>query len=42
MDLNQLRNLIIHPVLGLEYSINDFMPLDLSIKNGNIRGIDVV
>lgn len=42
MDLNQLRNLIIHPVLGLEYSKNDFMPLDLSIKNGNIRGIDVV
>lgn len=37
-----LKDLEIYPVLGLDYSKNDMMVLDLSINNHTIRGLDVI
>ena len=42
MDLIDLQKIEFHPVLGKNYTNTDFMPLDLSVKNEDIRGLDVV
>lgn len=34
--------MVISPVLGDFFTKNDFLPIDLSVNNGDIRGLDVV
>jgi len=42
MDSNELENVVFHPVLGHDLSREDFMDIDLSVNNDEIRGLDVV
>lgn len=42
MNSIELRNLQFHPVLGYGFKKNDFMDLDLSVNNDEIRNLDVV
>jgi len=42
MNIDQLKKYPFYPVLGENFNQEDFYPIDLSINNDSIRGLDVV